>query len=379
MATATQSNPKDLYMMSDDICIIGTSAPSTEDETKRFAYDVCIDGVSIGDPDNPFIGNGSVPINLKDLISCRLTTKCPAPGSSSVEQDDSAKIEVQFKYGDACYPTDCEDNEPTVDTGTTIDFEVLASNFQFYEDSPNGSDIIMAVNSGIIELCSDADDWVYACGSPQLNFEGHYDSGLRFLQTLGASGNVSIIPTGPANGPLPLSSPVFGNLVCYKVSSQSADNPFEYWVKVVQCCCKSGERIDVLFQQPRGTWSNMTFDCVKSTTINRSFQEICRQGFCASSYQEQVDKHGRIALNKRSWKMIELEKSVNVDECNECYYEAFGNAGGYKSLINCSPNQSVYAPIIGGTSVQVRHDEDSKGVIKFTGFYANDLATFSTT
>lgn len=377
MATATLQNQKSLYVMSDDICIIGLSAPSTPEETKRFAYDICIDGVSIGDPENPLIGIGSVPINLKDLIACRLTTKCPTPGSSSVESDDSAKVEVQFKYGDACYPTDCEDNEPSVDLGSTLDFEVLASNFQFYQDSPDGGNIILADNAGIIELCSDADDFIYTCGSPSINFEGLYTNGLRFLQTLGSAGAVSIIPTGPNNGPLP-DTFFGGDLDCYRVWSDNADQPFEYWVKVVECCCGKDERIDVLFQQPKGTWSNMTFDCVKSTTINRSFQEICKAGTCASSYAEQVQKHGRTALNKRSWKMIELEKRINVDECNECYYESFGNAGGWKSLINCSSDQSVYAPIIGASSFQVRHDEDSKGIIKFTGFYANDLATFRT-
>ena len=375
MATATVTNPKEIYLMSDDICIIGRSEPSTPEEVKRFAYDVSIDGVSIGDPDNPFIGIGSVPINLKDLIACRLTTKCPTPGSSTVGSDDSAKIEVEFKYGDACYPTDCESDDPSVELSQSETFQVLASNNQFYQTSPNGGNIIMADNSGFIELCRDADDFIYTCGSPSILFEGFYSNGLQFLQTLAGGGGVSIIPTGPANGPLP-DTFLGGELQCYRVSSQNADQPFEYVVKIVECCCDKNERIDILFQQPKGTWSVMTFDCVQSTTINRNFEEICRAGFCATSFEENVEKHSRQALNKRSWKMIELTKEVNVDECNECYYEAFANAGGYKSLINCSDNQNVYAPIIGSTSTQIRHDEDSKGIITFTGFYANDLSTF---
>ena len=328
---------------------------STETEKIKIIYRLinCADGSYLtseaGESIEPQSMSDFPTINFQELMECLLDTRAPDCREKTLK-DGRIKMDIQLEYGTSRINLDdCEDREVTWE-GMSDCVTVINSYYQNWETKPNLSGgAVLNTISKLKTICRDSHDFLYVCGNMSFAVQLQLKDGSQLASLLVVDGSqfVCIANVGP-ECIADLNYSLIGapnqftvDDICSYSILRNGESIATYIVK--DCCCKSNERIDLYFHDPKGGYSLMNMECVEKVEIEKTGIEICRESVnCSIDERELLANYGRQMIYKERFYKITLQQKVKITKKNYAYYNAFANAGKYLAKYYCSDESEAW-------------------------------------
>ena len=334
MSSITSQPQSNLLRASDKLCFtLEQSDIGDTNVTKKGVYQLkCVDTDKwlMKNP-SMFRGPKPVTVDLMDLVTCRLRTTVPQINQQGMNADLTGKKKVQLHYGESIHDSqDCENNSCDL-TETSDEYTIVNSNCPQYQLDLLGEGQILAEMPKHIIVCEGTNDWIWVCGSAQINLEIITSDGAKAFSSYSPTSGLNYISTGPGNVELGNSGPVTGvidrdKISCIKIYK---DGVLVSSVSVKKCGC-NGCTDRLYFLDPKGSIRGVgMFESNEDDSIDTTGQEICRQASCNTSIQDAYAYYGTRYMAKKAWERITLTAKMCVDCDNKNFYRAFVSASAF--------------------------------------------------
>ena len=273
-----------------------------------------------------FRGPKPMPIDLMEMVRCRLRTTVPQINQLGMFEDLTGKKQVQLHIGESVQDADDCNNNTCELTGTSEVYTVVNSYCPQYDLDILGEGEILATMPKVITVCSGTNDWIWVCGKAQINIETTTLDGATVFSSFSPESGLNYISIGPNN--VEFNGPVTGVINRDRISCMKIyrDGILVSTVIVEKCSCR-GCNNQLYFLDPKGSIRGMgVFKEISNKGIDTTGQEICRQESCATSIQDAYAYFGTRYMSKGAWERVTLTQKFCIDCDNEEFYRAFSSA-----------------------------------------------------
>ena len=306
-----------------------------------------------------------VDVDILEYVKTSLGTVVPTlDGTDTAINDPDFAKQFAVNYKEILIDGNGDITTP-VDATTTYR-TIINAYIQDYQSITKGAAHILT-DKKYLMVPFDCHDWIRCYGAYDVTFRFYDVTGAEIaLSSLNYTGTDKLVPSGPAQLTVPAGTIKYtatftsGEVITYVLYNQVYD---------------ANKRVDVYFQEPKGSWTVMPFKMVSQETLSRDFREIYMGGEITNDVATIFENYGRGIVNLRSWRGIRLEKMVRSHDENIEYYRSFANARQWRIAYKDSEgtiNQNLvpFIPEISNIPIS-----DKEGFFNFTltGYYGVDL------
>lgn len=370
MAVTITKTPPALIGIGDVICFC---IQSTSIDNKKTWYKLtCVDsGKTLIEQSyfDPCEEGETVCIDVKSAIAKNLYSVPPSidfiplvAGSTATYNGDTGKKEILFEYGEVVLSEDCDTPAQVNSLGSisgiiVVNYALQIDQLDFFEASTITKLLLSSRPKKYTVFC-DAAEWLYFYGPYSLTQTFYYHDGTNETRSLSAPNTdaISIVPIGFISDPFPNRG--------LKHVRVDADG-YEFLIMVDPSCCES---TDIYFKSPYGGYDTMSVSCPDQETIERNYNEICRQHDCSLPLVDRR-RNSKLITNVKSKEPLFFTKTIKNTKDSKRWLSHFAGSERHYIKIKDQLGNLQIVPFTLNSGSFVTMVKDGKLEFGFTGSF----------